>query len=164
MSDETLTTEQLAVINALAEGMNMTDAAAQAGVHRNTIANWRRNSISFRDALADAQYDRAQLCRDKAEEMLDRAFQALDSVLADPKSSPSVRLKAALFIIEKVIAPPARTQNAQTVHKMHNAAQPAPVQPQSSAQPDLRPRGDTRVGPTPSTLLRDRLQSVQGRL
>jgi DNA-binding NarL/FixJ family response regulator len=43
MFDEALTPEQLIVINALTEGLNSTDAAAQAGVHRNTIANWRRN-------------------------------------------------------------------------------------------------------------------------
>src|ERR1700733_13737318 len=106
MFDEALTTEQLQVINALSEGVNMTDAAAQAGVHRNTIANWRRNSLFFREALADAQYDRALHFRDKAEERLDRAFETLDSVLNDPKSSPSVRLRAAMFIIEKATTPP----------------------------------------------------------
>jgi hypothetical protein len=154
MFDEALTPEQLIVVNALTEGLNSTDAAAQAGVHRNTIANWRRNSLFFRESLADAQYDRALLFRDKTEEMLDLAFQTLDSLLGDPKASPSVRLKAALFIIAKAITPPqprkqvpfdisevrvhkapvaapALAQNTQNVHKMHNDAQsePAPAEP-----------------------------------
>src|SRR5271166_5230270 len=106
MFDEALSPPQLQVINALSEGMNSTDAAALAGVHRNTIANWRRNSLFFREALVDAQYDRALLFRDKAEEMLELAFKTLDAVLNDPKASPSVRLKAAMFIIEKATTPP----------------------------------------------------------
>ena len=86
--------------------MNSTDAAAQAGVHRNTIANWRRNYLLFRESLADAQYDRALLFRDKAEDRLDLAFETLRRLLNDPKASPSVRLKAAMFIIDKATTPP----------------------------------------------------------
>ena len=110
MFDKLLTPEQLTVVNALTDGLNSTDAAAQAGVHRNTIANWRRNSSFFRDALADAQYDRALLFRDKTEEMLDYALEAIKSVLTDPKASPSARLKAALYIVEKATTPPAPKQ------------------------------------------------------
>ena len=59
MSDSLISSQQLQVIMALSEGMSATAASAQAGVHRNTIANWRRNSLPFRESLADAQYDRA---------------------------------------------------------------------------------------------------------
>src|SRR5580658_475313 len=107
MFDAALSPQQLIVINALSEGVNLTDAAAQAGVHRNTIANWRRNALFFREALADAQYDRALLFRDKTEERVDLALETIDSVLNDPDASPSTRLKAALFIIEKATTPPA---------------------------------------------------------
>src|SRR5271166_5969437 len=93
MFDEALSPQQLQVINALSEGMNSTGAAALAGVHRNTIANWRRNSLFFREALVDAQYDRALLFREQVEEMLELAFGTLDAILTDPKASPSVRLK-----------------------------------------------------------------------
>jgi hypothetical protein len=106
MFDAALSPQQLQVILALSEGVNMTDAAARAGVHHNTIANWRRNSLPFREALADAQYDRALLVRGKAEDRLDRALETIDAILIDPKASPSVRLKAALFIIEKASTPP----------------------------------------------------------
>ena len=72
MFDAALSPQQQQVINALSEGLNSTDAAALAGVHRNTIANWRRNSLYFRD---------------KTEDRLDRAFETLDAILSDPEAS-----------------------------------------------------------------------------
>ena len=131
MLDSLISQPQLKVIMALSEGLSSTDAAAQAGVHRNTIACWRRNSLPFRESLADAQYDRAMFFREKVEALIDLAFKTLDDLLADPKTSPSVRLKAAIFIIEKASTPPPPPQtidqNAQIVHPVHNNAQnPAP--------------------------------------
>src|ERR1019366_7401792 len=105
MLDSLISSQQLQVIMTLSEGMNSTDAAAQAGVHRNTIANWRRNSLPLREMLAHAQYDRAMFFREKAEEMVDLAFETLDALLTDPKASASVRLKAAIFIIEMATTP-----------------------------------------------------------
>jgi hypothetical protein len=64
MTDSGLSTQQIAAICALSSGATSTDAAAQAGVHRNTIANWRRNLLPFHYALANAQYDRALFFRD----------------------------------------------------------------------------------------------------
>jgi len=45
MFEAPLSPQQIIVIDALSDGVNVTDAAAQAGVHRNTIANWRRNFV-----------------------------------------------------------------------------------------------------------------------
>ncbi len=129
---------------ALSEGMNSTDAAAQAGVHRNTIAHWRRNSLPFRESLAHARYDRAMFFREKAEDMVDLAFQTLRDLLNNPEASPTVRLKAAIFIIEKASTPPPQKeqvpldiekirisrsapttidQNGQILHPVHDSAQ-----------------------------------------
>ena len=72
MTDSVLSAQQLAVISALSTGATMTDAADQACVHRNTIANWRRNFLPFQYALAHAQYDRALLFREKAEALLEQ--------------------------------------------------------------------------------------------
>ncbi len=130
MFDAALSPQQLQIIHALSDGMSSTDAAAQAGVHRNTIANWRRNSLFFREALADAQYDRALLFRDKTEEKLDLALKTLDSVLSDPKASASARLKAALFIIEKAITPPQpKKQVALDISEVHVSAPAVPPAP-----------------------------------
>ena len=100
-----LTQQQFQVIDALSNGATFTDAAAKAGIHRNTLANWRA-SDDFREALASAHYDRAALYCDRAVELADLAFEALRKVFTDPKSSPSVLLRAATFIIEKVTTPP----------------------------------------------------------
>jgi preprotein translocase subunit SecA len=100
-----LTQQQFQVIDALSHGATMTDAAAQAGIHRNTIGNWRA-SDDFREALASAHYDRAVFYRDRAVELADLAFEALRKVLTDPKSSPSVLLRAATLIIDKITTPP----------------------------------------------------------
>ena len=100
-----LTLQQFQVIDALSNGATFSDAAAQAGIHRNTLANWRA-SDDFRQALASAHFDRAALYCDRAVELADLAFEALRKVLTDPKSSPSVLLRAATLIIDKITAPP----------------------------------------------------------
>ncbi|MGP8244028.1 MAG: SEC-C metal-binding domain-containing protein [Bryobacteraceae bacterium] len=100
-----LTLQQFQVVDALSNGATFTAAAAQAGIHRNTLANWRA-SDDFRAALATAHYDRAALYCDRAVELADLAFEALRKVLTDPKSSPSVLLRAATLIIDKITAPP----------------------------------------------------------
>jgi hypothetical protein len=135
---------QLKVIDALSNGASMTDAAAQAGIHRNTIANWQRISPDFREALAVTRHDRALLYRDRAVELADLAFEALRAVLTDPKSSPSTRLRAALYIIDKVSTPP-KFENEEPANlddmlaAMEEAAQPhlaqqQPPEPANDAQ------------------------------
>jgi hypothetical protein len=106
MFDFGLSKQQLQVIYALSSGVNMTTAAEQAGVHPNTITYGRRNLLPFQQALASAQYDRALYFRDQAEQRAQRAFQTLDAILDDPNTPASVRLKAALAIINIAIAPP----------------------------------------------------------
>ncbi|MGA2148002.1 MAG: hypothetical protein ABSH49_23900 [Bryobacteraceae bacterium] len=96
MNDLPLSPQMLQVIDALSSGANLTDAAARAGVHRNTIANWRRNVPPFQAALQQAESDRDLLFRERAAELADLAFASLREILADPKSSPSVRLRTAL--------------------------------------------------------------------
>jgi hypothetical protein len=161
-----LTPLELKVVDALSNGATLTDAAAQAGIHRNTIANWRLNSPEFREALALARYDRAVLYNDRAVDLADLAFETLRILLTDPKSSPSVRLRAAIFIIDKAVAlpepnqentapmvdldrfapqPPPDAQNCTTVH---NDAQPEPVsQMHNFAQPpETYRRSEPKIG------------------
>src|SRR5450755_3756223 len=123
--DSSLSPQQLEVINALSAGVNSTDAAAQASVHRNTIAYWRRNYLPFRESLANAQYDRALFFRERAEDMVDLAYQTLHDLMNDPKASPSVRLKAAMFIIEKsTTPPPQKEQVLLEIEKIHVSKAP----------------------------------------
>ena len=94
MTDSVLSQPQVQVICALSKGVNTTDAAAQAGVDRQTIAQWRRNSLPFREALAHAQYDRAMFFREKAKDLAGLAYQTLRDLYNDPKTAPSIRLRA----------------------------------------------------------------------
>ena len=155
MTDFGLSAQQIAVICALSSGATATAAAEQAGVHRNTVSNWRRNDLAFQHAFAHAQYDRALYFREKAEELIDLAIKSIREILADPKTPPSVRLRAALAIVELASAPPEPEKKvlidfekivdkrtpAQTVteeqlapapletaspEKLHNTAQPRP--------------------------------------
>jgi transposase-like protein len=139
-----LTPPQLQVVDALSNGASVTDAAAQAGIHRNTIANWRLNSPDFREALAIAHHDRAVLYRDRAVDLADLAFEAIRTVLTDPKSSPSIRLRAAIFIIDKVSTPPKFEKeepasmvdmfDAMAEAEQNRFAQQQPPEPASDAQ------------------------------
>jgi preprotein translocase subunit SecA len=112
MPDSALAAPQLQVIDALLNGANLNAAADQAGVHRNTIANWRHTSPAFEAALRDAQNDRADTLREGAVARAELAFQALEQILQDPKSSASARLRAAIFILSHALPSPAKERRA----------------------------------------------------
>ena len=59
VTDYRLSPQQFAFISALSSGVNTTRAAEQAGIHRNTMNVWRRDSPPFQHALAEALADRA---------------------------------------------------------------------------------------------------------
>ena len=161
MSDYALSALQLEVIDALSSGVTITAAAAQAGVHRNTICNWRRNQVPFQHALAHAQYDRAMLYREKIEELVDLAVETLSSLLSDPQASPSVRLKAALAVVHLAAKPPEPKQQVELLLEtvtaaparsnpapMHTPAQPAaaPVTPVHNSAPTPFRREQPKIG------------------
>ena len=151
MTDSGLSAQQIAVIDALSNGVTATEAAAQVGIHRNTISNWRRNDFAFQHAFADAQYDRALFHRERAESLADKAYAALEALLADPNTPATVRLKAALYILEKASTPPPPKSQVQLdiekvrlspnppvtvdndfriVPNVHNSAQSAQTKPE----------------------------------
>jgi hypothetical protein len=108
MPDSALDAPQLQVIDALLNGANLTAAAGQAGVHRNTVAYWRHALPAFETALRDAQNDRADMLHEGAVARAELAFQALEQILQDPKSSTSARLRAAIFILSHALPSPAK--------------------------------------------------------
>src|SRR5262249_46378384 len=120
-----LTSQQLEVIEALAGGATTIGAADAAGVHRNTITNWRRTSPTFREALAGAHYDAPMLVSEMSQARAPKALECLDEILADPAAPASVRLKAALAIIQQAsTVPPVETQlsNRTNPESVHNDA------------------------------------------
>jgi hypothetical protein len=160
MIDYALTPQQLAVICALSSGATMTHAAQEAGVHRNTLANWRRNQIPFQYAFAHAQYDRALFYREQAEAQVDQAFQTINHLLADPKTPASVRLKAALALIQLATTPPAPKKEFLldiekiTCQKVQPAPVPEPIaaqQPEPVPEPTPAPEPEILHNPAQST-------------
>jgi len=135
MLESLLTPQQLEVISALSTGATLTAAAEEAGVHRNTINHWRRNLLPFQDALASAHYDRALLVREKMEAQVDLAVKAIHDLLADPKTPASIRLKAALAVIQLAATPPApKKQIELEVQKV------VLDQPESQPEPQPQPK------------------------
>ena len=151
MTDSGLSAQQILVIDALSNGVTVTEAAAQAGIHRNTINHWRRNDLAFQFAFAHAQYDRALFHRERAESLADQAYSTLEALLADPNTPATVRLKAALYILEKASTPPPPKSQVQLdiekirvsknppvtvdrdlkiVHPVHNSAQSTQPKPE----------------------------------
>ena len=117
------------IVAALANGASLSAAAAAAGIHRNTVGNWRRDSALFRAEFAHAQYDRALLLREQAESLAETAIETIRAVLTDPQASPSVRLKAALAILHQISAPlpePPIAESEPEPKNMHKNAQVLP--------------------------------------
>ncbi len=100
-----LTPKQEQVLTLLAEGCTVTAAAEQTGIHRNTIANWRRAYPEFQDTLAAAQFEHALYWRERLLAFGDRALQTLTQVFDDPNASPGVRLRAAMSVLDRIMKP-----------------------------------------------------------
>jgi transposase-like protein len=160
MTDYGLTPQQIAVIDALSSGATMTAAAGQVGAHRNTVAHWRRNNLAFQHALAHAQYDRALLYREKSEELADVAARAIRDILDDPKTAASVRLRAALAVMNTISKPPEpkpqvqldiekiviRKQPPQEFSSESFDSKPAPIVQNCASQPQTIRRDHPKVG------------------
>ena len=119
-----ITAQQERVLALLSAGSTLSAAAASAGVHRNTIAYWRRTSVSFRHSLARAIAEKALYWREQAEQLAAPAIEALRTIVTNAATPPGVRLKAALAILEK-IAGPAEPDAPPDFHDLPAAA-PAP--------------------------------------
>ena len=92
---------QVQVVAALAEGRSVTRAAADAGIHRTTIHKWIRTSADFRKAVDEARdYFYSQI-NDQLNELSTVALDTLRQLLTGPDTPPSVRLQAALAVLER---------------------------------------------------------------
>lgn len=96
---ESLTPTQDRVLALISAGFSATEAARQAGVHRHTVANWLQ-SEDFCTALALARAEKQMLYCDQAEALAAEALQNLTALMRDPTALPSVRLRAAIAVLE----------------------------------------------------------------
>jgi hypothetical protein len=153
-----LTSTQHQVLALIAAGSTARAAAQAAGVHRNTVANWFCLS-EFRQAMAQAHYDKAMHFREIAESLAADAHAAIRDMLADPAVPANVRLKAALAMIDRATAPvpvlPDATPPAETTEIVPKNAQfpeaPAPLRSEPKASPQAAspppPRASTAPAP-----------------
>ena len=103
--DPTLTEQQLSVIKFIATGYSIAAAADVERIHRNTVGYWRRTIPAFARELEFACCEQRRLWHDEAVQLVPRAFRAIEDCITDPKSSPSVRFRAATFIINMATDP-----------------------------------------------------------
>jgi hypothetical protein len=96
-----LTTVQQCVVNALAAGSTLTDAAEAYGVHRVTIYRWMKTCKPFSAALHRARAEFVLARRDDLYHLSNRALETLLAVLDNPTSSPAVLLRTAMFILQR---------------------------------------------------------------
>ena len=123
------------VLASIAAGETTTAAAAEAGVHRNTVGNWMRSSPAFRKALARAHHGQKLCWREMAESRAAAAFAAIDEILANPDTPAGVRARVALAVIEMASAtlePPFDEWEPRPVFE--NASPAEPGQPAEKAQ------------------------------
>jgi transposase-like protein len=104
-----LTPLQLQVLDRLTQGDSITTAAQTTGVHRNTIANWRREVPAFHQAIRE----RSLLAQEQLGELLPDAIEVLRTILHNESVSPSVRLRAALSIVKMAATKPEPEPAAQ---------------------------------------------------
>ncbi len=147
-----LTPQQQQVLVSLAQGQTVNAAAAAANIHRNTIANWRRSSETFRGHWHNMQYEQAMHWRDQLQSIAQVAVDAILKTLTDEKTPPSVRLRAALAVLDKVTAVAPAQPGLNASPAMHNVAQPAqPAQPEP-LETAPQPRPATAAQPCTSAL------------
>jgi hypothetical protein len=88
-------------VNALAAGSTLTDAAEAYGVHRVTIYRWMKTCKPFSAALQRARAEFVLARRDDLHQLTNRALETLLAILDNPKSSPAVLLRTAMFILQR---------------------------------------------------------------
>ena len=94
-----LSTIQQCVVNALAAGSTLTDAAEAYSVHRVTVYRWMKTCQPFSAALHRARAEFVLARRDDLHHLSNRALETLLAILDNPKSSPAVLLRTAMFIL-----------------------------------------------------------------
>jgi transposase-like protein len=99
--NSTLSPAQAQVVAALAAGQSITEAARAAGVHRSTIHNWLREGQQFRFEFDTIRQETVEFLRDQLAGLEVAALAALKSLIEDANTPASVRLKAALAVLQR---------------------------------------------------------------
>lgn len=104
LSNTTLSTAQVDAVATLAAGNSVLVTASQVGVHRATVHNWLKLP-EFKDLLEQARRDHAAFVDAKLREITELALDTIRHTLTDPAVPPSVKLRAALAVIDRPLFP-----------------------------------------------------------
>jgi transposase-like protein len=85
----------------LASGKSVTAAAEEAGLHRSTIHQWLKTDSKFAAAVESARGEYVETLRDRLRDQAAIAVQAITDLLTSPNTPASVRLRAALAVLER---------------------------------------------------------------
>ena len=100
-----LSSKQVKVINALADGMNKSNAALAAGVHLRSVTRWLNDPefAHVQDELRRRQAQATNYAATRLTGALDTSIDYLLEIIEDKEAPPSVRVRAALGIIDRQI-------------------------------------------------------------
>lgn len=93
--------KQAQLIAAIMSGLSVRDAAAQVGVNYQTARIWHIDP-DFKQQLADARKLLIADALDKQLSIARTASEVIAAILGDPSVPPSVRLKAAEGVLDRV--------------------------------------------------------------
>ncbi len=85
----------------LARGGTVTAAADAIRVHRSTIYNWFKSDPSFQTAIEEIRRERRERLIDEMTELESLALASVRRALEDPSVPPSVKLRAALAVLNR---------------------------------------------------------------
>jgi hypothetical protein len=142
MQTTALSAPQHQVLSLLAAGHTLHAAAEAAGVHRNTIHNWRRTSPPFQSASDALAREQSLQWRDEIQSLASLAIDTLRQTLVGADTTPSLRLRAALAVLKHVNT---------AVSECHQ-----PVE----AQPGPAPAVDTSAEIEPQKIVHNSAQSA----
>lgn len=99
---EDLTWRQRHAVASLCGGATVTDAADDAGVTRQTLHQWL-NQDAVQRALKDAECDALDALSRRLVGLADLAAGVFADVLQDSDASPTVRIRAANMLLQRLI-------------------------------------------------------------
>jgi len=104
-SHPTLTPLQHRVIQLLAAGHSISQAAESAQIHRNTIANWRRTVPAFAREIDFSTQEQCRAWREAATSLAPLAIKNLREILTADTASPSLKFRASMAILKMAVEP-----------------------------------------------------------
>jgi hypothetical protein len=96
-----LSPAQVQVAAALAAGASISKAAALTNTGRTTIYTWLKTIPQFADTVRRATCERSEILRDKLYDQTIEAVDTISAIMHDETSPHSVRLRAALAILNR---------------------------------------------------------------